>query len=77
VGQKIKPNKFVHTFRFIEHLVEHICRFATQPAKNESDFNIQSAQMTGVVTELRACTEDSIEVSVRLAEEQEGRENTE
>ncbi len=73
----MRTNEPYLNYRFIEHLVEHICRFATQPAKTESDFNIQSTQMTGVVTELRTCTEDSIENSVRLAEEQEGRENTE
>jgi hypothetical protein len=63
--------------RFIDHLVEHMCRFATQPAKAESDFNIQSSQMTGVVSELRTVSDDAIEHSVKFAEEQEGHENTE
>jgi hypothetical protein len=54
-----------------------MCRFATQPAKAESDFNIQSSQMTGVVSELRTVSDDAIEYSVKFAEEQEGRENTE
>jgi hypothetical protein len=31
-------------------MVEHMCHFATQPAKAESDFNIQTSQVTGVVT---------------------------
>ncbi len=64
-------------FRFIEHLVEHLCRFATQPTKSESDFNIQTTQTTGVVSELRSLSDDAIEISVRFAEEQDGRENTE
>ncbi len=63
--------------RFIEHLVEHMCRFATVPAKAESDFNIQTSQITGVVSELRTVSDDAIEHSVKFAEEQEGRENTE
>ncbi len=58
-------------------MVEHICRFATQPAKTESDFNIQTSQVTGVVTELRTLSDEAIEQSVKFAEEQEGRENTE
>jgi hypothetical protein len=63
--------------RFIEHLVEHVCRFATEPAKAESDFNIQTSQITGVVSELRTVSDDAIEYHVKFAEEQEGRENTE
>ncbi len=65
--------------RFIHHIVEHICRFveARQPAQSESDFNLQASQITGVVSELRTVNEDSIETSVRLLEEQEGRENVE
>jgi hypothetical protein len=51
--------------------------FATQPAKAESDFNIQTSQVTGVVTELRTLSDEAIEQSVKFAEEQEGRENTE
>ncbi len=54
-----------------------MCRFATEPPKAESDFNIQTSQITGVVSELRTMTDDSIEYSVKFAEEQEGRENTE
>jgi hypothetical protein len=63
--------------RFIGHLVEHICRFAKarQPDQSESDFNLQMSQITGVVSELRTVNEDAIEVSVRLHEEQDGREN--
>ncbi len=65
--------------RFIGHLVEHICRFAEarQPDQSESDFNLQTSQITGVVSELRTVNEDAIEVSVRLHEEQDGRENVE
>jgi len=65
--------------RFIEHIVEHLCRYAEarNPIQSESDFNMQSTQMTGVVSELRTVSEESIEVSVRLLEEQDGRENVE
>jgi hypothetical protein len=50
---------------------------ARQPAQAESDFNLQTSQITGVVSELRTVNEDSIENSVRLLEEQDGRENVE
>jgi hypothetical protein len=65
--------------RFIGHLVEHICRFAEarQPSQSESNFNILTSQNTGVVSELRTVSEDAIENSVRLLEEQDGRENVE
>ncbi len=67
-------------FRFIEHLVEHICRFATKPVQAiqaESDYNLQTSQSTSVVADLKAVREDALETSVRLAEEQDGRENVE
>ena len=54
-----------------------MCRFATQPAKAESDFKIQTSQITGVVTELCTVSDNAIKYSVKFAEEQEGRENTE
>jgi hypothetical protein len=65
--------------RFIHHIVEHVCRFAEarQPVQSESDFNLHASQITGVVSELRSVNEDSIETSVRLLEEQDGRENVE
>jgi hypothetical protein len=70
---------YVPFCRFIDHIVEHICRFAEarQPEHSESDFNIQTSQITGVVSELRTVSEDAIENSVRLLEEQDGRENVE
>ncbi len=69
----------MYFLRFIDHIVEHICRFAEarQPEQSESDFNIQTSQVTGVVAELKAVSEDAIETTVRLLEEQDGRENVE
>jgi hypothetical protein len=65
--------------RFIGHIVEHICRFAEarNPVQSESDYNLQASQITGVVSELRTVSEESIETTVRLLEEQDGRENVE
>ncbi len=59
--------------------MEHICRFAEarQPVQSESDYNLQASQITGVVSELRTVSEEAIETTVRLLEEQDGRENVE
>jgi hypothetical protein len=75
----IRLHFYFTSARFIDHLVEHICCFAEarRPAQAESDFNIQTSQITGVVTELKTVSEDAIENSVRLLEEQDGRENVE
>ncbi len=65
--------------RYICHLLNEAFHFAEAalPVEVESVLNIVRSEVTAVVSDQLHVQQDINEVTVRLAEEQDGRENTE
>jgi hypothetical protein len=65
--------------RYICHLLNEAFHFAEAalPVEVESVLNIVRSEVTAVVNDQHFVRHDMNEVTVRLAEEQDGRENTE
>jgi hypothetical protein len=66
-------------YRYICHLLNEAFHFAEAalPVEVESVLNIVRSEVTAVVDDQHHVRHDVNEVTVRLAEEQDGRENTE
>ncbi len=69
----------VFYLRYICHILNEAFHFAEAalPGEVESALNIVRSEVTSVVDDQGSLKQDVNEVSVRLAEEQDGRENTE
>jgi hypothetical protein len=68
---------FFLLFRYICHLIEQCCQ-AEESAYNqrtESGMNMQDAVSSSILAKLQHVEEDLTELSVRQAEEQDGRTN--
>jgi hypothetical protein len=65
--------------RYICHILNEAFHFAEAalPVEIESALNIVRSEVTSIVDEQTSTKQDMNELSVRLAEEQDGRENTE
>ena len=69
----------IYFARYICHLLNEAFHFAEAalPGEVESVLNIVRSEVTAVVSDQLHVQQDINEVTVRLAEEQDGRENTE
>ncbi len=65
--------------RFVAHILRQATKFAesSHPSCTESAFNSVKSCVVGVVSAQEDTKADVVELNVRLAEEKDGRENTE
>lgn len=78
-AQIVIPVTFVFDYRYICHLLNEAFHFAEAalPVEIESVMNIVRSEITTVVDDQSSTRQEVNEMTVRLAEEQDGRENTE
>ncbi len=75
----VPSHQYISVFRFVAHILSQATTFAESPHSSitESALNGVRSCVVGVVAAQDDTKADVIELSVKLAEEKDGRENTE